>query len=68
MSGPVGMTALKAARRKCLQCTCDSPNEVKRCPIPACALFPWRFGHRPSPDALEAHVQATKTESENEVV
>lgn len=38
---------LKAIRAKCLDCSGDSSNEVKLCPIPECWLFPFRFGKNP---------------------
>lgn len=37
----------KAIREKCLECTCNQPNEVKYCTITDCALFPYRFGTSP---------------------
>lgn len=36
--------SLKAAiKLKCLDCTCWQPQEIKKCPIKACSLYP----HRP---------------------
>ena len=42
------MTALKAIRAKCLDCCCGSSDEVKKCPIPDCPLYPYRDGHNPA--------------------
>lgn len=41
------MTALKAIRAKCLECCNGQRNEVRLCPITDCALYPFRFGHKP---------------------
>lgn len=41
------LTPLKAIRAKCLDCMCDSSNEVKLCPITDCSLYPFRFGKNP---------------------
>jgi hypothetical protein len=41
-------TPLKAARRHCLSCCSGSVNEVRLCPNASCALWPYRFGKRPS--------------------
>jgi len=38
---------LAAVRAKCMDCCCESWLEVKRCPAEDCALWPYRFGHRP---------------------
>lgn len=39
---------LKAIRRYCLWCCCGSTKEVRLCPSrDFCALWPYRFGHRP---------------------
>ena len=41
------LTPMKAIRKKCLECSCGSFNEVKLCPIKTCALYGYRMGHRP---------------------
>lgn len=48
------ITPLKAIRKKCLNCSGFSPQEVKDCPcfenngnIEKCHLFPYRFGKKP---------------------
>ena len=38
------LTALKAIRQKCLECSDFSFAEVKNCTLVECALFPFRFG------------------------
>ena len=38
------VTPLKAIRSYCLQCSGDSPSEVKSCPIADCPLFAYRLG------------------------
>ena len=41
------MTPLKAIRKKCLECSAESPMEVRLCPIKDCELYQYRFGHNP---------------------
>lgn len=41
------ITPMKAIRRKCLECSNGSSNEVRLCPCTECPLFEYRFGHRP---------------------
>lgn len=38
---------LKAIRLKCLDCSGDSAEEARKCVIPDCPLFPFRFGKNP---------------------
>lgn len=38
---------VKAIRQKCLDCSCGQVKEVELCPIPDCALYPFRFGKNP---------------------
>ena len=42
------ISPLKAIRKKCLDCSCDSVKEVRLCLIKSCALYPFRFGHNPN--------------------
>jgi len=41
------MTPVRAIRRKCLDCSCFQPSEVRNCVISECSLFPYRMGRRP---------------------
>jgi hypothetical protein len=41
-------SALLAIRAKCLECSCDSDAEIRKCPVTYCALYPFRMGKRPS--------------------
>ena len=41
------LTAIKAIRLKCLDCSAGSANEVRDCPIDSCTLYPYRFGKNP---------------------
>lgn len=41
------LTPLKAIRLKCLDCSGDSAEEVKKCVIPHCPLYPFRLGKHP---------------------
>lgn len=38
------MTPLKAIKLKCLECSCDSVNEVRLCVCKDCPLYPFRKG------------------------
>lgn len=43
-----GTTPLRAIRAKCLDCCCNSAQEVKLCPAQNCPLWPFRSGHNPA--------------------
>ena len=40
---------LQAIRRKCLDCSCFQPAEVRECPVSTCDLWPFRLGRDPDP-------------------
>ena len=40
---------LQAVRRKCLDCSCFQPSEIRECPVSTCDLWPYRFGRDPDP-------------------
>jgi hypothetical protein len=40
---------LQAIRRKCLDCCCGQPGEVRECPVSTCRLWPFRMGMDPEP-------------------
>lgn len=42
------LTPLKAIRKKCLDCFCFQPKEVRLCPDIECSLYPYRFGKNPN--------------------
>ena len=56
-------TPIKAIRAKCLDCCCDSFQEVKLCPITDCPLYPYRLGHRPKKEDLNAVADNSSDES-----
>ena len=41
-------TPIKSIREKCLDCTNGSLKEIRLCTVVQCALYPYRFGKRPS--------------------
>lgn len=41
-------TPIASIRVKCLDCSCGSRAEVKRCELTDCALWPYRMGKRPT--------------------
>lgn len=40
---------LKDIRTKCLDCSCGSMREVKKCTVQTCAIYSYRFAKDPSP-------------------
>lgn len=42
------MTPIKSIRAHCLECSGQSPKEVKECTITNCALYPYRLGKNPN--------------------
>jgi hypothetical protein len=54
------MTPLRAIRLNCLECVGGSAKEVKRCDIPGCFLYGFRFGHNPSLKGKRGNGQALK--------
>lgn len=42
------MSPYKIMRLKCLECCCDSKEEVKLCTSEDCPLHPYRFGKNPN--------------------
>jgi hypothetical protein len=40
---------LHAIRRKCLDCSCYQPSEVRDCRLQRCDLWPYRLGRDPDP-------------------
>ena len=40
---------LQAIRRKCLDCSCFQPGDVRECPLTTCGLWPFRLGRDPEP-------------------
>ena len=41
-------TPIKSIRQKCLDCTAGSRKEIRLCTVVQCALYPYRFGKRPT--------------------
>ena len=53
------LTPMRAIRAYCLDCGNGSAKEVALCVIPACPLFPYRMGRRPTYidfGAVEGHL------------
>ena len=46
-------TPIKAIRKKCLDCTCYQPKEIRLCPVVNCPLYPYRMGTRPSQATID---------------
>ena len=47
------LTPMKAIRRKCIDCSGGSSNEVKLCPAQNCPLYDYRFGKDPHRKKVE---------------
>jgi len=47
------MTPIKAIREHCIDCCGGSRKEVRLCTAAACALHPYRMGHRPKPGTVD---------------
>lgn len=56
------LTPIKAIRAKCLDCCCDSNNEVKYCTVTHCALWPYRLGRNPYRQELTQEEKARRAE------
>jgi len=56
-----------AIRAKCMDCSCNSFNEIKFCPVTRCPLYEFRFGKNPyskqrgNPEALRKARDANKS-------
>jgi len=46
-------TPVKAIRKKCLDCCSGKVKEVRLCQVVECALYPYRFGRRPTKAILD---------------
>ena len=66
-AGHMRMSPTEAIRRKCLDCSCHQPSEVRLCQATACPLWPFRAGTHPytkrslqEPDFAEQSPRAAK--------
>ena len=46
-------TPINTIRKKCLDCCCWQPKEVRLCPAVHCANWAYRMGTRPSKETLK---------------
>ena len=46
-------TPIKSIRKKCLNCACYQPKEVRLCTIIDCPIYPYRLGHRPDEATID---------------
>lgn len=47
MSEKLVTNPVKAIKAKCMECCCYQREEVKQCPVEACALWSFRLGKNP---------------------
>ena len=45
------ITPLRAIRMKCIDCSNYQLKEIRCCTVIDCALYPFRFGHKPKYDS-----------------
>lgn len=55
----IRLTASKAIRAKCMDCTCQQQTAVRECAIVKCPLWRWRMG-REQVDDLYYSARASK--------
>lgn len=55
---------IKAIRAYCLECVGHQKNEVKRCTITVCPLFPFRMGRNPYHARSRENLHAEGNEEE----
>ena len=48
------LTAMKAIREKCLECSGRSFSEVSNCECKTCVVYPFRFGKYPDNSIAES--------------
>jgi len=60
------LTPLQAIRRKCLDCSCKSKDEVANCPLTSCPLWNFRLGDlidlpekKPKPTTTQEEIKIT---------
>ena len=57
-------TPLKSIRKKCLDCTAGSRKEIRLCTVVQCALYPYRFGKRPTQAIVDTIIDYYEKNSE----
>jgi hypothetical protein len=50
---------LQAIRRKCLDCSCYQPSEVRNCGLTVCVLWPFRLGRDPAPSTSRGFAKSS---------
>jgi hypothetical protein len=61
------LTPLKAIRAWCLDCSGRQWSEVKKCVIPDCPLYPYRFGKNPNRSGIGPKNGRFKQNSQTQV-
>jgi len=46
-------TPVKSMRKKCIQCASGRYKEVRLCTVIKCAIYPYRFGKRPTKEIID---------------
>lgn len=62
------ITPMKAIRLKCLECCCGQRSEVRLCHIKDCALWQYRFGHRPRNTGDSTGFEGVQDEDEEDIM
>lgn len=50
------ISPLKAIRFYCIECSGDSPKEVKLCPISDCPFYQFRLGNNPNRSGIGGNI------------
>ena len=56
------ITRTKAIRLKCLDCTCNQPVEVRKCPSTNCPLWRYRMGKEENDELKPVREKRQKSE------
>lgn len=61
------LTPLRSIRRKCIECSGDSPKEVRLCQTQECPLFEFRLGRNPHRRGIGGRKAFSTPESPSQV-
>jgi hypothetical protein len=57
---------LHAIRKKCLDCCCFQPSEVRECTAYTCDLWPYRLGRDPNPSPTRGFAKSAAYTDDSE--
>ena len=59
-------TILRDIHKKCLDCSCYQPQEVKLCTVYTCALYTYRLGKDPNPSSTRGFAKSRVYKRKNQ--